>query len=110
MVSSSNSKAISALGGTTALLLLAVFAFVNVAVLVLRKDRVEHEHFRANTVLSCLGAAACVFLVTPLTGRDPIQYQVAGWLLALGIVMWGITVLVHRKEHRHLDPEHLVDD
>ncbi|CAM4376916.1 APC family permease [Bordetella tumbae] len=110
LVSSSNSKAISALGGTTALLLLAVFAFVNVAVLVLRKDRVEHEHFRANTVLSCVGAAACVFLVTPLTGRDPIQYQVAGWLLALGVVMWGITVLVHRKEHRHLDPEHLTED
>lgn len=110
LVSSSNSKAISALGGTTALLLLGVFAFVNVAVLVLRKDRVEHEHFRANTLLSCLGAVACVFLVTPLTGRDSIQYQVAGWLLALGVVMWGITVLVHRKEKRHLDPENFPED
>src|SRR3546814_20277288 len=57
LVSASNSKAISALGGTTALLLLGVFAFVNVAVLVLRRDPVQHEHFRANTVLSCLGAA-----------------------------------------------------
>ncbi|GAB1578054.1 APC family permease [Bordetella petrii] len=112
LVSTSNSKAISALGGTTALLLLAVFAFVNIAVLVLRRDRVQHEHFRANTLLSVLGAVACVFLVTPLTGRDPIQYQVAGWLLALGIVMWGITLLVHRKEKPlpHLDPEHLTDE
>lgn len=111
LVSASNSKAISALGGTTALLLLGVFAFVNVAVLVLRRDPVKHEHFRANTVLSCIGAAACLFLVTPFTGRDPIQYQVAGWLLALGVVMWGITLLVHRKEDRHhLDPEHLVDE
>ena len=33
-----NDKAISTLGGTTSLLLLAVFAVVNVAVLVLRKD------------------------------------------------------------------------
>src|SRR5690606_26138879 len=49
LVSYSDSKAISALGGTTALLLLGVFAFVNVAVLVLRKDRVKHEHFHANT-------------------------------------------------------------
>lgn len=109
LVSSSNSKAISALGGTTALLLLGVFAFVNVAVLVLRKDHVKHEHFRANTVMACLGAAACLFLLTPLTGRDPIQYQVAGWLLALGVVMWGITLVVHRKEKRHLDPETLID-
>ncbi|MCD0501690.1 APC family permease [Bordetella petrii] len=110
LVSASNSKAISALGGTTALLLLGVFAFVNVAVLVLRRDRVEHDHFRANTFLSVLGAAACLFLVTPLTGRDPIQYQVAGWLLALGVVMWGITMLVHRKDPHHIDPEHLTEE
>ena len=36
---------IPALGGTTALLLLCVFTVVNVAVLVLRRDRVEHEAF-----------------------------------------------------------------
>ena len=34
------------LGGTTALLLLGVFTIVNVAVLVLRKDKVAHEHFK----------------------------------------------------------------
>ncbi|CAM4125477.1 APC family permease [Bordetella tumulicola] len=107
LVSTSNSKAISALGGTTALLLLAVFAFVNIAVLVLRRDRVEHEHFRTYTPVACLGAIACIFLVTPMTGRDPIQYQVAGWLLVLGVVMWGITVLVNRNEPHRLDPERL---
>ncbi|MVW79638.1 APC family permease [Bordetella sp. 02P26C-1] len=107
LVSSTNSKAISALGGTTALLLLGVFAFVNIAVLVLRRDRVEHTHFKANTVLSVVGAAACVFLVTPLTGRDVIQYQVAGWLLALGVVMWGLTVLFQRNQPHRLDPERL---
>lgn len=110
LVSSTNSQAISALGGTTALLLLGVFAFVNIAVLVLRRDRVEHEHFRTNTMVACLGAAACLFLVTPFTGRDVIQYQVAGWLLALGVVMWGITVLVHPKDKRNLDPERLHEE
>ena len=34
------------LGDTTALLLLCVFAVVNVAVLVLRRDPVDHDHFR----------------------------------------------------------------
>lgn len=109
LVSTTESQAIRALGGTTALLLLGVFTFVNVAVLVLRKDKVQHEHFRTNTVVAVLGALACFFLVLPVTGRDPIQYQVAGWLLALGVVMWGITMLVRRKESgaARLDPAKL---
>ncbi len=109
LVSLSDSQAIRALGGTTALLLLGVFAFVNVAVLVLRRQKVEHEHFRINTVFPVIGAITCLFLVTPLTGRDVIQYQVAGWLLALGVVMWGLTVMFNRKEGARIDPEHLKD-
>ncbi|MYZ45450.1 APC family permease [Schauerella aestuarii] len=109
LVANTDSEAIKALGGTTALLLLGVFTFVNVAVLVLRRDKVEHEHFRTNTVIAGLGAAACLFLVLPITGRDAIQYQVAGWLLALGVVMWGVTVLVNRKKGVHLDPSKLKD-
>lgn len=38
---------ITLLGGTTSLLLLGVFTIVNIAVLVLRRRPVEHEHFRA---------------------------------------------------------------
>ncbi|KAG0920336.1 hypothetical protein G6F32_015652 [Rhizopus arrhizus] len=108
LVALADSEAIRALGGTTALLLLGVFAFVNVAVLVLRRDKVKHEHFSINRIIPWLGAAACLFLVTPLTGRDVIQYQVAGWLLLLGVVMWGVTYLAHRKEARmELDPSTL---
>src|SRR3712207_7666213 len=47
---------VPALGGTTALLLLGVFTIVNVAVLVLRRDRVEHQHFRAPTFIPVIGA------------------------------------------------------
>jgi APA family basic amino acid/polyamine antiporter len=108
LVALADSEAIRALGGTTALLLLGVFAFVNVAVLVLRRDKVKHEHFRINRIIPWLGAAACLFLVTPLTGRDVIQYQVAGWLLLLGVVMWGVTYMAHRREARmELDPASL---
>jgi len=97
LVSLSDSQAIRALGGTTALLLLAVFACVNIAVLVLRRDAVEHDHFKIATWVPLLGAVSCVFFVTPITGRDVIQYQIAGWLLLLGVIMWGITLLVNRK-------------
>jgi basic amino acid/polyamine antiporter, APA family len=88
--------AIPALGGTTALMLLCVFVVVNVAVLVLRRDRVGHAHFRTPTVLPLLGALLCAFLAGPWTGRDPVQYRIAGALMAIGIVLWFVTVLIRR--------------
>jgi amino acid transporter len=84
------------LGGTTALLLLCVFTVVNVAVLVLRKDTVSHQHFKAPTVLPIIGAVACGFLTGPWTGRNPEQYKIAGVLLAIGVVLWVVTVFVNR--------------
>jgi APA family basic amino acid/polyamine antiporter len=88
--------AIPALGGTTALLLLCVFVVVNVAVLVLRRDRVGHAHFRTPTVLPVLGALSCAFLAGPWTGRDPVQYRIAGILMAIGVGLWLVTVLINR--------------
>ena len=87
---------IPALGGTTALLLLCVFTVVNIAVLVLRKDTVEHKHFRTPTIVPVLGALSCAFLVGPWTGRDPAQYRIAGILLGIGVVLWVVTVFVNR--------------
>ena len=87
---------VPALGGTTALLLLCVFTVVNVAVLVLRRDPVDHQHFRTPTILPILGAVFCAFLTGPWTGRDPVQYRVAGVLLAVGVVLWFVTVMVNR--------------
>ena len=83
---------VPALGGTTALLLLGVFAVVNIAVLVLRKDKVDHPHFRTPTVVPILGAATCLFLVGPWTGRDPVQYAIAAVLIGIGVVLWFATI------------------
>ncbi|MGL4961168.1 MAG: APC family permease [Inquilinus sp.] len=87
---------VPALGGTTALLLLCVFTVVNVAVLVLRRDPVEHSHFRTPTFLPVVGAATCAFLAGPWTGRNPEQYVIAGILLAIGVGLWVVTVLINR--------------
>ena len=87
---------VPALGGTTALLLLCVFTVVNIAVLVLRKETVGHDHFRTPTFLPVIGALACAFLAGPWTGRDPVQYKVAGVLIGIGVVLWVVTVLVNR--------------
>ena len=66
------------LAETTVLLLLCVFALVNVAVLVLRRHRVDHEHYRAPTWMPVLGALACLILILPITGRDAAVYARAG--------------------------------
>src|ERR1041384_4057868 len=88
---------LTALGGTTSLLLLCVFTVVNIAVLVLRKDRVEHKHFKAPTVIPVIGAIACAYLASPLSGRSADDYRVAGILLVIGVVLWVITWLSRRS-------------
>lgn len=87
---------VSALGDTTALLLLGVFAIVNVCVLVLRRDPIDRKHFIAPTVLPIIGAIACAFFVGPWTGRDPLTYQIAGWLLGIGFILWILTWITNR--------------
>jgi basic amino acid/polyamine antiporter, APA family len=98
---------LSVLGGTTALLLLAVFTVVNVAVLLLRRKKVAHEHFRAPTWAPVLGIVLCGFLATPLSGRPIEQFVIAGILLAIGVVLWLINHLVVGRVE--LDPSHLDD-
>ncbi|MFY1691219.1 APC family permease [Plantactinospora sp. WMMB782] len=87
---------LAALGGTTSLLLLSVFTIVNVAVLVLRRDPVEHAHFRAPTAIPVIGALACAYLVSPFSGRAVEDYRVAGVLLVIGLLLWAATYLTDR--------------
>ncbi|MCS7478977.1 APC family permease [Umezawaea endophytica] len=97
---------IAALGGTTSLLLLIVFAIVNVAVLVLRKEKADHEHFRAPTWVPWLGVITCTFLASPLSGRPLADYKIALYLLGAGVVLWAINYFVHGKTEE-FDPEKL---
>lgn len=106
-----SSKAVSILGGTTSLLLLTVFAVVNVAVLVLRRDeQAGGDHFRTPTALPVIGFVASAYLVLPSSGRPAAQYMVAGVLVVIGVVLWGVTQLVNRRlgiTDAHLKPDHL---
>ncbi|RDS64553.1 APC family permease [Streptomyces sp. M7] len=73
---------VATLASTLVLLLLIVFFMVNTAVLVLRRDEGEADHFRAPTVLPVLGLASCVLLATQIEG--------AVWLRGLAIVGVGV--------------------
>src|SRR5919107_1868157 len=95
LVTSAN---LSLLGGTTALLLLAVFTIVNIAVLVLRRrDPSDRPHFRAPSWTPYLVIVLCGFLATPLSGRPLQQFVVAGILLVVGAALWVINRVVVGK-------------
>ena len=113
--SADGAKTVTDLGGTTALLLLCVFTVVNIALLVLRRQTVDHEHFRTPTFLPYLGAITCFFLAGPWarTSEQMVQYKIAGLLLAVGIVLWALTWMTNRgvraKKTGFRDIEHMED-
>ncbi|SDQ50566.1 APC family permease [Quadrisphaera sp. DSM 44207] len=89
------STAVAALGSTTSFLLLVVFSIVHVAVLVLRRDPVEHEHFRAPTPVPFLGVALCAYLVF-FADRDAVVYRIAAAMIGLGVLLWALTWVGNR--------------
>ncbi|TFV98784.1 APC family permease [Leifsonia flava] len=96
---------VALLGGTTSLLLLTVFAIVNVTVLVLRRQPVDHKHFRTPRVLPIIGAITCLYLVFPWTsGRPAAQYVIALVLLGIGILLW-IVERIYTASKRRREPE-----
>ncbi|WP_370619764.1 APC family permease [Mumia sp. Pv 4-285] len=70
------------LAETVVLLLLLVFISTNVAVLVLRRDAVEHDHFRVWTFVPVLGVLSCVLLLSQQS------WQV--WLYGAGLLIVGV--------------------
>jgi basic amino acid/polyamine antiporter, APA family len=78
------------LASATVTLLLLAFILVNVSVLALRRDRVEHDHFRTPSALPVLGVLVSVGL---LTQQEPADFARAGAFLAIGVVLW----LVNRR-------------
>jgi amino acid transporter len=76
---------LATLANTVVLLLLVVFLSTNTAALVLRRDAVEVEHFRAPTVVPVLAIASCLLLLWQQEGRT---WLLAGIMLGVGIVLY----------------------
>lgn len=73
------------LAETVVLLLLFVFLSANVSVLVLRRDHVEHDHFRVWTIVPILAIASCILLLT--------QQSLSVWIF--GAVLLAVGVGLH---------------
>ena len=86
---------VAVLASTLVLLLLIVFLAVNVAVLVLRRDQTDLDHFRVPVVLPVLGAASCVLLFTQIEGAVWLRGLV---LLAAGLLLGLLAARRHRRE------------
>ncbi|TFD90712.1 amino acid permease [Cryobacterium lactosi] len=85
---------IATLAETVVLLLLIVFLSTNIAVLVLRRERVQHRHFTAWTVLPVLGALSCIVLFTQLSAEVWLR---GGIIIAVGAAIFALDTLARRR-------------
>lgn len=86
---------LATLAETVVLLLLFVFLSANVSVLVLRRDRVEHDHFRVWTFVPVLGIASCILLLTQQRG---IVWLFGGGLLVIGLALYALSQWTRRRQ------------
>lgn len=91
------------LASTTVVLLLTVFTFVNVAVVVLRRDRVGHDHFHTPRGAPVIGAVASVIVLGYRIVDAPEDLGRALILLALGVVLWMFNHRATRAERRRFE-------
>lgn len=94
---------LSDLSNTTTSLLLGVFFFVNVSVLVLRRDPVDTDHFVAPTALPAIGAVVSLGLLIYRIVNDTGQIVYALALLALGVVFWFASAATKSRTDREFD-------
>jgi APA family basic amino acid/polyamine antiporter len=101
---------LATLAETVVLLLLFVFLSVNVSVLVLRRDRVEQDHFRVWTFVPVLGIGSCILL---LTQQRPVVWLFGAILIAVGVTLyllarWGRKRTESRKtdDDRNTEESH----
>ncbi len=94
VVSRMSGSSVGALSGTTGLLLLCVFAVVNISCLVLKR-RNDKTFFTAPVWVPVVASVLCLFLAGPWarTESQLVQYRIAGAMLLLGVVLWGVNRL-----------------
>ena len=79
---------------TTVALFVIVFAIVNVTVLYLRRDPVDHEHFKVPSVFPVLGVGVSIALLTQIEGET---FARAGILVGIGVALWLLNELAFRR-------------
>jgi len=111
VTSDPESNVVKNLSSTTALLLLGVFAVVNVACVVLKKKRADHDRtfFTAPSWTPFLAAILCLYLVGPWVDRDGVVYKIAGGMMVIGVGLWLVTWLLNNLTNKDDEPPRFAD-
>ena len=81
-------------------LLLSAFVVVNVSVLVLRRDRVDHEHFTTPSVFPILGIVVSGALLIYTAISDIKVFALAGLLIGVGVILYAVNIFAKRSLDR----------
>jgi APA family basic amino acid/polyamine antiporter len=76
------------LAQTVVLLLLFVFISTNLAVLILRRDKVTESHFQVPTVVPVLAIISCLVLMSQQNSETWLR---AGALIMIGLILYAIS-------------------
>jgi APA family basic amino acid/polyamine antiporter len=93
-----DSNVVANLSNVTSLLLLCVFAVVNVACVILRRRRDPNvtTYFTSPGPLPIVAAVLCLFLAGPWVDRDSEVYKIAGVLMLIGVALWAVTLVINK--------------
>ena len=87
------------LADTTVVLLLLVFTVVNVTVLVLKRDRVDHDHFSAPSFIPII---AIVVTIVLLVQQEADIFLRAAILVGFGLLLYIVNFAAKRVlDHRN---------
>lgn len=89
------------LADTTVLLLIVVFIATNVSCLMLRNDRVGHDHFTVPKIVPVLAIIASIVLLTQQSGQ---VWAISLGYLAVGTVLYFIARFSRRRLDRDPQP------
>ncbi|GAA1406612.1 amino acid permease [Glutamicibacter uratoxydans] len=88
---------LATLAKTVVLLLLFVFFSTNLAAIVLRRDKVKHQHFKVAPPIPYLGLASCLLLMSQ---QDAGIWLRAGLLIVIGVLLYVGTRFFSTARHR----------
>jgi hypothetical protein len=66
-------------------------------VLVLRRETVEHDHFRVPSAMPVIGVGISIALLTQVEAET---FGRAGLLMLLGVALWALNAFAVRGEER----------
>jgi APA family basic amino acid/polyamine antiporter len=96
---------VTTLANVTVLFLITVYAMVCLSALVLRREHVDHDSYRAPTAVLVIGVVANVALLGYTAYEDPESLRYCAVLLAIGVALYFVNMFFTRNTSSTLGEE-----